>query len=397
MMLLLITIILATIVSSQVSSEYDNVKKLASANNEFAFKLHKLYNSHGNVFSSPASIFIALGMLYEGARGITAEEMRQTLSYNAAGLNDTNVKQHFQELLSLLGNASDKYKLDIANAIVSSARSPILQGYKDALNKYYGAILKELDFSTANTKAVREINDWVRNKTRGKISQLLKSLDAETALVLLNAVYFKGTWKTRFSPALTREDTFYNDGVDSVSVQMMASKNRFHYGEFKRYGVQALKMPYKGEDVSMVVLLPFDAKRLSKVEQELTSSELNDIISSMETETVFVNIPKFKLEDSKELQKNLTSLGMESAFTNGANLRGIAKEGNLKVSKIIHKAVVEVNEEGSEAAGATAILIIPYSSASITMKTFYVNHPFLFFIRDDRTGMILFYGRVNKL
>uniref|UniRef100_A0A224X3U8 Putative Protease inhibitor n=1 Tax=Megacormus gertschi TaxID=1843536 RepID=A0A224X3U8_9SCOR len=395
-MILLVWIFLTGLLTSQASTD---LKNLAQANNDFSIKLYKSFPSTGNTFYSPASIFIALGMLYKGAGGNTAQEMRTALSYDTAQLTDESVHQKFKNLLDLFENSSDKYKLQIANAIVTSSGYQISEDYKEALKTYYKAITKEVNFGSENKAALDDINNWVSEKTQGKIPKLLEELDKDTVMVLLNAVYFKGTWKTQFNESFTRDGEFYANGKDAKQVKMMNTKSKFQYDNFPEDKFHALKLPYKGEEVSMVIVLPFERNGLKDLEDILTLQKLQEIASSVNggERRIKVSIPKFKLEDSKELVENLKQLGMRDAFANGvADFSGIDKSRRMLISEVVHKAVIEVNEEGSEAAAATAVIGVVRSGPRRELE-FIANHPFLFFIKDERTEMILFMGRVNEL
>lgn len=362
---------------------------IAESSNDFGFSLFKTFPEGQNVFFSPSSVYIALNMLYAGANGTTAEEMRQVLKYNDDEVNH----QSFNSLLGQLKNGSNEYALDIANILLTQASYPVLNEYKDVLQRYYHALLKEVDFASNNQQTLNEINEWVNEKTNGKISQFLKTLPADTKMAILNAVYFKGYWETPFNPNLTIDGTFYNDGMNPVSVRMMVLREVwFPYQNFDDEYFEAIELPYKGEEISMVIILPETSDKLSLIEKSLNSAKLKSIISELELHKLTVKVPKFKLEDSRHLRENLTTLGMTSAFEVGADFSGINQDKNLCISEVLHKAVFEINEEGSEAAAVSAVI----STYSYPRK-FSVDHPFLFFIRDNRNKMILFFGRVTRL
>ncbi|XP_067134335.1 serpin B3-like [Centruroides vittatus] len=379
---------------SQVGSQ-ERLQHLAKANNKLCFSLLKTFPAEKNAFFSPVSINTALAMAYGAARGKTAEQMSHVLRYNEIGANKETVHRNFASLINLLDNGSDEYKLKIANAIVSQGDYKILPEYRELLQRNYKALLKEVDFARNNGRAVEDINNWVSQKTNGKISSMVQSLSTLTRMILLNAIYFKGIWKKTFDVDATKNETFLNYGVQRAAVPMMNMKETFPYADFQDEGFRALELPYKGEDIGMVIVLPNAMDGLNKLVNEIDVDKLQDIFSNLTPRKVNIKLPKFKMEDFRELKQSFQSLGMRDAFNGEADFSGISGKRDLHVSSILHKAVIEVNEEGSEAAAATGILSV-VRTRSFT-SNFFVNRPFLFFIRDRRTDMILFAGRINKL
>ncbi|XP_067134364.1 iripin-2-like [Centruroides vittatus] len=372
------------------------LKQLAKANNDVCLSLLKTFPSGQNAFFSAVSIYTVLGMAYGAARGETARQMQDALEYDKAGLTDQNIHQFFRSLNEFLSKGSEEYRLEMANAILTQSGYDIADEYKALLQNSYQALHKEVDFSGNSNQAVGEVNNWVSQKTNGKIVKLLDSLSPDTRMILLNAIYFKGTWKKTFNSDSTRNSPLFNNGNKQISVPMMKMSEVFPYASFP--GFQALELPYKGEEISMIILLPDKYDELQQLESRIDADELKNIFSNMYPIKVDIKFPKFKMEDFKELKGSLSNLGMRDAFTGQADFSGINGKKDLYISSVLHKAVIEVNEEGSEAAAATGIIFLLKSSFPIErIPKFHADHPFLFFIRDRRTDMILFAGRVNSL
>ncbi|XP_035222893.1 leukocyte elastase inhibitor-like isoform X2 [Stegodyphus dumicola] len=368
----------------------------AQANNHLALNLHRqLAREGGNVFFSPFSLSIALAMLYWGTRNETAREMRHVLGYDSANITDDNLLSSFNELLSKLDRTSENYVLSYANSLLYQSGFAVKEEYKSAMNEIFRALMVEVDFTRDSEKVVKQINEWVKTKTNNMIPQLLKSLDPMTVMVILNAVYFKGAWSKPFDERFTGLQNFYNNGkrYGAKEVEMMYHRESFFYLEKETF--KALKLPYEGGEVAMLVFLPHSRNGLRQLERQLSSTFVQDIESAMYETTVEVALPKFRLEYSKSMKKALQALGMNLVFQNGADLGGISDSKELKVSDIIHKAAVVVNEEGSEAAAVTAILVTTYSLSFD--PTFIVDHPFMFVIYDTKSSHILFMGKVREL
>ncbi|XP_055950753.1 intracellular coagulation inhibitor 2-like [Argiope bruennichi] len=391
----------STSVISTPSTE--NFKKLALANNELAFNLYRkiAFESSENVLFSPFSIATIFGMLFCGARGQTAEELRQVLGYVKAGLPNNLVHETFSQYLRNVSNNEDSsngYALKTANAAFADKRLELLMEYRRNIQALYGADVRDVDFSKEAPTIVEEINNYVRNKTNGKIDKLFDQLDPSTVLLFLNAVYFKGTWKTQFETNETREEIFYNYGLESEPrrVQFMHLSSSFphvYYGDF-----QVLELPYKGENVSMLIFLPDQRVGLLTLEESLTPEKLVEVQRRLYKRNVDVLLPKFKLQFEQELSAEFQTLEAEQIFGPGADFSGMTSNSKAVVNQIVHKAVIEVNEEGSEAAAVTRIGMIVTSQLGENPQ-FRVDHPFLFVIveKGSNSNMILFMGRVNDL
>ncbi|CAL1301183.1 unnamed protein product [Larinioides sclopetarius] len=369
---------------------------VAEASNHLGINLYKLLaKENTNVFFSPFSISTALAMLFCGTEDETAEEMRKVLGYEVANIKDEELKLCFQKLLEALDSNQESYTLNYANTVLSHKEFSVKEEYKSLLEAFFKALFQETDFINESEKAVKLVNEWVNEKTNNMIPKLLDSLDPSTVMIILNAVYFKGLWLHPFDERSTFLQYFYNKGdkEEYKQIDMMHLKEKFPYVEKESY--KALELPYKGDDISMLILLPNSIDGLSELENSLSSTFIQDIKQSMLKRKVEVALPKFKLEYSKSLKEKFQSLGLNRVFNRGAHLNGINDSGELLVSEIIHKAVLVVNEEGSEAAAVTAVMVMMCALAFD--PEFIVDHPFMFVIYNNKNNLILFMGRVDEL
>ncbi|CAL1292434.1 unnamed protein product [Larinioides sclopetarius] len=381
----------AGVISTSEEETRENFQKLALANNELAFNLHRKLtsSSNKNVFFSPLSISTAFGMLFYGARGETAEEKADLLNELVHDI----FSRYFSEVLKG-GDSSNGYVMNTANSILVDKHFELLEEYRRNVQELYRASVRDVDFGREAPRIVKEINDWVKEKTNGKIEKLLDDLSPATVLALFNAVYFKGTWKTQFETSKTRNEVFYNNGLESEAkkVPMMHVEKKFPV-VFNR-DFKALELPYKGENVSMLILLPNNRDGLQALEESLTSEILTKIPEQMHPFKMSISLPKFKLEFEEELSRPLQALGANQIFSAGADLSGMISSRGVSVSQVLHKAVIEVNEKGSEAAAVTGVIM--FRSGPLSFKA---DHPFLFAIleKGSKSNMVLFMGRVNNL
>jgi len=365
---------------------------LVEGNNAFALDLYaELKGEDGNLFFSPFSISTALAMTYAGARGETAAQMKKTLH-----LPD---KPHaaFKPLLDDLNKRQKRghYQLSVANALWGQKGYGFLKPFLGLTRGYYGAGLRELDFRQDADAARKVINQWVEEQTNSKIKDLIpqRVLDAETRLVLTNAIYFKGNWAEQFDKLATREEPFILARGKKVNVPMMRQIDELRYMETK--DLQVLALPYKGKDLSMVVLLPRKANGIASLEAALTQKQLAGWLARMRSREAHVAFPKFKVTSSFSLGATLGAMGMKDAFRlPPADFSGMNGRKDLYISAVIHKAFVDVNEEGTEAAAATAVVATEAAGEPRGPVVFRADHPFVFLIRDNKTGSILFMGRV---
>ncbi len=364
-------------------------------NSRFALDLYaKLKAQQGNLFFSPYSISTALGMTYAGARGDTAAQMAKVLHFE---LPQERLHPGFAALINDLNAAGKKgdYQLSIANALWGQKSCGFLKEFLDLTRSRYGAGLNEVDFKKATETARKTINAWVEKQTRDKIKNLIKPgvLNALTKLVLTNAIYFKGNWTLKFEEQQTREEPFTLANGSKLDVAMMHQTAEFRYTQGDDF--QALELPYAGERLSMMVLLPVKFDGLAAFEKRLTTENLARWLSTLRHQEVVVAIPKFKMTWEFRLDRVLKSMGMAGAFSQGADFSGMTGRKDLFISAVLHKAFVDVNEEGTEAAAATGVLM--ELKAAIPVRpppVFRADRPFVFLIRDVRSGSILFIGRV---
>uniref|UniRef100_A0A8D3B6N2 Leukocyte elastase inhibitor n=2 Tax=Scophthalmus maximus TaxID=52904 RepID=A0A8D3B6N2_SCOMX len=374
---------------------------ISSSNTCFALELFRTLsqaNPAGNVFVSPLSISSALAMVFLGARGDTAAQMSQALSFRSGEA----VHADFETLIGDINSPSTSYILKTANRLYGELTGNFLPQFLEATQKYYQADLRPVDFIGAPEACRGEINDWVEQQTENKIKDLLKpgTVSTMTRLALVNAIYFKGNWMNRFDEANTKEMPFKVKQNETKLVQMMYQMKKLHYNYIPEHGLQILELPYVDEELSMFILLPEESNRgsdpLLKLEKQLTQERLDEWTSreNMDAVDVFVHLPKFKLEEDYELNQPLAKLGMTDVFCSAkADLSGMNGEGGLFLSTVAHKAFVEVNEEGTEAAAATAGLV---AFCMFREEHFTADHPFLFFIRHNKTKSILFLGRFSS-
>ena len=377
----------------------------ARGNNAFAIELYgQLRKQTGNLFFSPESISTALAMTYAGARADTAAEMAKTLHFTMpAG----HLHPAMGALLRDRNAAHDHYRLKEADALWVQTGYSLLPEFIKMNKDNYDADLNHVDFINAIEASRQTINIWVEQRTENKIRGLLQpgSLHLDTRLVLTNAIYFKGDWEERFKKEDTKDEDFRLFATRAIKTPMMHITRGFNY--FDGASFQALEIPYKKNELSMIVLLPKAMEGLSAFEQSLTPAKMQQLLGQLRpVGTVIVTMPKFKMEAQFRLKDTLIAMGMKAAFDmKMADFSGVAsreamqRDGNLSISAVIHKAYVDVNEEGTEAAAATAVTVIALA-APPTPPThpiiFRADHPFMFLIRDNRSGSILFIGRVTN-
>jgi serpin B len=369
---------------------------IVRGNTRFALDLYAaLKGRPGNLFYAPASLSTALAMTHAGAGGATADQMAKVLHLD---LPPGVLHPAFATLQSGLVARSDG-RLRVANRLWANQGYPIRPDFLAITRDSYGAELAAVDFAHQPEVARRQINAWVERRTEDRIRDLLPPgiVDELTRLVLTNAVYFKGDWAESFPKSATHEADFHVTSDKTTRVPMMTrtGDHRHWAGD----GLQVLELPYAGDQLSMVVILPDQADGLTDLENRLNTSNLDRWLNGSRPRPVQVFLPRFKLETSFELKDTLRSLGLTLPFDQvKANFSGITSHEDLYISAIVHKAFVDVNEEGTEAAAATAVVIEPRSAPiqSSEPAVFRADHPFVFAIRDRLTGSILFLGRVQN-
>ncbi|NJE05637.1 serpin family protein [Thermococcus sp. M36] len=366
---------------------------VVGASNLFGIELYReLSKGNGNLFISPFSVFTAMAMAYEGARGETAEEMGSVLHLPE---NETLRREAFRTLLLDAGRPSG-IELRIANALWVQKDYPVREDYLDTIRRYYLGEVRELDFRGDSKGAERTINEWAEETTNGRIKNLVSGLTPDTRLIITNTVYFKANWTLRFSPDATHNGTFTLPSGERVTVPMMNRVGKFNYAETDE--LQALEMPYEGSrfsNFSMVIILPKKTDGLGKIEEKLSPRFLKGLLGSLKPEEVDVTVPKFRFEGEYQLGGTLRGMGMRKAFTDRADFSGISEEP-IAISEVVHKTFISVAENGTEATAATAVIFTAVSAPVETpeYKVFRADHPFLFLIVDRDSGLVLFIGRL---
>uniref|UniRef100_A0A8C4VZF1 Serpin family B member 1 n=1 Tax=Gopherus evgoodei TaxID=1825980 RepID=A0A8C4VZF1_9SAUR len=394
------------------------MEKLSNANTHFALDLFRKLNETnptGNIFFSPVSISAALAMVLLGAKGNTETQLlkhmlnfkhllnllyfvpdgpdpesTETLHFDVV----EELHSRFQTLTSDINRSGASYLLKLANRLYGEKTYGFL-----ATQKLYGADLATVDFLLASDEARKEINQWVAEQTEDKIPNLLSegSVNNMTKLVLVNAIYFKGNWAEKFKEANTKPMPFRLNKNERKTVQVMYQKENYPFGYISELKCRVLELPYEGKELSMIILLPDDiddnSTGLQQLEKQITVEKLQEWTQpqNMHPIDVHVHLPKFKLEDSYDLKSDLSGLGLQDIFDSGkADLSGMSGARDLFLSKVVHKSFIEVNEEGAEAAAATAGIAM---FCMLMEENFTADHPFLFFIRHNPTQSILFFGR----
>ncbi len=375
-----------------LKSEYQ--EKTAQDNN-FALDLLKATitaEAKPNVFISPLSVSMALSMALNGANGATAEEMIQALrlsGYTMAQINDYN-----KTLREALLKVDPSTELNIANSIWNKAGFPFVPAFMHTNQTFYDAEIREMNFSDPAT--LTAINGWCSDATKGKISKVLDAIPADAVSYLINAIYFKGIWKMKFEEKKTVNDRFTTESGSQQTVKMMRQAEQFGYASTGNGGY--LRLPYGNEAFQMVVLLPHNGKTVTDMLTEINPETWNSL--QYRTCKVNLKLPRFKAECSYNMEQTiLPSMGMQKAFDPyQADFSGISPIP-LFISRVIHKTFVEVNEKGTEAAAVTAVEISLTSAGPLDPDEidFFVNKPFLFLIRENSTGAILFAGKIGEI
>ncbi|KAM5262881.1 serpin B9-like [Ctenodactylus gundi] len=374
------------------------IDTLSEANGTFAIRLLKMLcedSPSRNVLFSPMSISSAMAMVLLGAKGSTEVQIARALSLNP----EEHIHGSFQSLLTDINKPDAQYSLSTANGLFGEESCKFLPSFKESCLKFYHAELEQLPFAKAAEKSRKHINTWVSKKTKGKIQELLpsSSVDEQTRLVLVNAIYFKGKWHEQFDPESTREMPFKISQEKHKPVQMMYQEAKFNTAHLSEIQAQLLELPYESQELNMIILLPDDGVDLSTVEKNLTFEKFKAWTKPdrMKHTEVEVFLPRFKLQEDYNMQSVLQRLGVLDAFEQGtADLSGMLAGVDLALSTFMHKSVMEVNEEGTEAAAASAILSV--ECALINTPVFCADHPFLFFIKHNKTDSLLFCGRFSS-
>jgi len=374
-------------------SDASEVKSVVEGNTAFAIELYQQLKSQpGNLFFSPYSISSALAMAYGGARGQTEAEMAKALHFSQPS-QDTHAA--FATLAARMKEIQrrNRVRLTAANSLWCQRDYPFTDAFRSLTRTRYEAEAQLVDFKHAAESACGEINSWVARKTKQKIQNLIGpgQLTDVTRLLLCNAIYFKGTWAVRFDPNNTRPAPFFTSPEHSLQAQMMWQESEFKAVEAD--DVSMLELRYTGDDLSMIILLPHAVEGLSDLEDRLNAKDLGQWIAGLDQARpaeLSVLLPRFKTTQTLELARELAALGMPSAFNRTSDFSGMTGTRELGLSEVVHQAFVEVNEEGTEAAAATAV----HAYLKSMSRSVHVDHPFIFLVRENRTGSVLFLGRI---
>jgi serpin B len=371
---------------------------LVSGNSTFAFNLYQqlTQGNSGNIFYSPYSISTALAMTYAGANGDTATQMAKALDFT---LPQAQLHPAFDDLALQLasrgqgasGTNGKSFALNIANALWCEKTYNFLPDFLNTLGQNYGAGVNLLDFVNSPEPSRVTINNWVSNETNNKINNLIPAgaIAPQTRLVLTNAIYFDAAWQNPFSADKTQNGTFNLLDGSTVSVPMM--NNEASYGYTQGTGYQAVELPYSGGQVAMDIIMP-DAGNFTTFESGMTAGSVSAIISNLQTKSINLTMPKFNFDSSFSLNSALSALGTPIAFSNQADFSGMTGNKDLTIADVVHKAYVAVDEQGTEAAAATGVVMS--AMAVMNQNNVTIDQPFIFMIRDIQTGAILFVGRV---
>lgn len=376
----------------------EGIAQVVTANNQFAIDMYQQINGQNkqadkNVFFSPYSLSTSMAMLYAAAEGETKAQIQRTFHYPSLNvLNPNSAALHEQ-----FNKPNPNYQLATANDLWIQQGLRPNQNYLDTVQRYYSGKVTNLDFKNSPEPSRQTINKTIAKYTQQMIPEVLpaSSIDADTVTVLTNAVYFKGDWKNTFAPSEKRPFNKFDGSI--IDVDMMHEQAPYAYTEDAQ--VQVVQLPYKGDELSMLVVLPKakDKIAMQRVVNTLNAKQISQWNNNLVKHEVILDLPKFKLEESYTMDSLLATMGMAKAFSSEANFSLFSQNIPLSVDAIVHKAVVEVDEKGTKAAASTGITISPISRGYyVNTSTFTADHPFIFMIIDNKTDAILFLGQVNK-
>jgi serine protease inhibitor len=363
-------------------------------NNLFAFELYRQIRSDkDNTFFSPYSISSAIAMTYAGARSESEQQISKVLHFEG---DQAYFHPAYKTLLSYINslNRTDSIDISTANSMWAQKDYPFKDEYFKLITDNYGAGLQNLDFRNDRENARKTINKWVEDKTKNKIQELLIPgiLNDLTRLVLVNAIYFYGSWDKAFDAKNTKKLDFFLDDANKVQADFMYKEDKYKYAENEQYKV--VEIPYEGKTLSMIIVLPVSPNNLAGLEKQLDKNSYDHWLSALTERKIKLYLPKFKTTAEFELSDALKKMGMPHPFSMDADLSGMTGKKDLMIDKVVHKAFVEVNERGTEAAAATAV-VIREKSAMINMPEFRADRPFIFIIKENTYNNILFMGRIN--
>ncbi|NXD82792.1 A1AT2 antiproteinase, partial [Halcyon senegalensis] len=368
--------------------------KIVPSNADFAFRFYKQVReeaSNKNIFFSPLSISTAFAMLSLGARSNTLSQLHKGLSFNLTEMEEQEIHEGFQCALQMLNDPHREVQLSMGNTLFVDDKLKLLQKFLDDVTNFYHSEVIPSNFQNT-PEVIKEINKYIETKTHGKIADLLKSLDENTVMVLVNYIYFKGYWERPFNNLSTRDDDFFLDDKNSVKVKMMHQSKVFNIHRDTKLSYWVVEIPYKG-NASAFFVLP-DEGTMKQVEDALERQTVSNWIQSLEKRKIYLDLPKFSISASYDVTNLFQKMGVTEVFSDQADLSGMAEKTLLKVSKAVHKATVDVSENGTEAAAATLMDIVPLSLEIPSPPLIKFNRPFLMMIVDKNIHGILFMGKI---
>ncbi|OCT68278.1 hypothetical protein XELAEV_18039576mg [Xenopus laevis] len=372
------------------SDEHMSCHKIAPFNAQFAFEFYRqvaVDHPSENIFFSPVSISTSLALLSLGAKGQTLNQIVEGLDFNTTEISEEDIHKGFQHLLHMLNDPDSELQLNSGNALFIRNNLKLIQKFLEDVKNIYGSEAFSTDFQNTE-EAKKQINSYVEKKTHGKITDLLSSVDESTALILINYIYFRGKWDKPFDEELTQDGIFYVDENTNVTVPMMRRTGMYNVAFDRKLGCTVVQIPYKG-NASALFILP-DEGKLKQVEAALEKPTIMSWKKLFRYQSVRLSIPKFSISAELDLIEVFKKLGVTDVFSDEADLTGIVEEAKLKVSKAVHKAVLSIDEKGTEAAAATAFEIMPM----MLPPNIQYNRPFLLTIYDMETKHTLFLGRI---
>ncbi|XP_010002035.1 PREDICTED: alpha-1-antitrypsin-like [Chaetura pelagica] len=379
---------------SQAEGENSPHAKIAPSNADFAFRVYKQIREetgNKNIFFSPLSISTAFTMLSLGVRSNTLSQLHKGLAFNLTDMEEQEIHAGFQRILQLLNDPHREDQLSMGNALFVDDRLKLLKKFLDDVRNLYYSEATSTSFQNP-PEAIKEINEYIETKTHGKIVDFLQDLDPQTVMVLVNYVFFKGYWEKPFSPLSTRDADFMLDAKNSVKVKMMHEKKHFNIHRDEKLSCWVVEIPYKGNATSLFILP--DEGTMKQVEDALLKETVSSWLKSLEYREIYLDLPKFSISGYYDVKSLFEKMGVTEVFSDQADLSGVAENSNLKVSKAIHKAMVDVSENGTEAAAVTLIEIIAESAEFPPPPHIKFNRPFLMMIIDKSTDGVLFMGRI---
>ncbi|NWI88391.1 A1AT antiproteinase, partial [Pitta sordida] len=379
---------------SQAEGENLPHLKIAPSNANFAFRFYKQIReeaSNKNIFFSPLSISTAFAMLSLGARSNTLRELQKGLFFNLTEMEEQEVHEGFQHILQLLNDPHREVQLNMGNALFIDHQLKLLPKFLDNVINLYHSEAISSNFQNS-PEATKEINKYVEMKTHCKIVDLVKSLDPDTVMVLVNYIFFKGSWEKPFNNLNTRDDDFFLDADNSVKVKMMHQNKAFNIHRDETLCCWVVEIPYTG-NVTSLFILP-DQGKMKQVEDALLTETVSNWMKSLEKRKIYLDLPKFSVSASYDVKSLFEKMGVTELFSDQADFSGVAEETRLKVSKAIHKAVVDVRENGTEAAAVTKLEMVPMSLPFPPPPHIAFKRPFLMMITDKTSHSMLFLGKI---